>query len=317
MKKYYWVGLLFFAQIAYAGLFEDEEARKQLNSIQDQLNNIQANIQSNVDAKVTQALKNRNVNRTAINNQNALQQIQEMLSKLNGQVEVLQFKINNFQEREKVLYQEINDRLTILEDKFQSENYLQQNPKDPINQLINDQIAETNEISRPSLESESESVKIEDIQKNTISDTLPEGQIAAVNNVPPLIDMNIEFDAFDEAKAFLMSTKYKDSFSAFDRFVSAYPNSEKIADAKYYLGYSQFALKNYNAAIKTYSKVIESHANSPILPDAIYGIANCQIQLAKIANAKKTLRELIQQYPDADIISKAKRRLKALESINL
>ena len=315
MKKYYWVGLLFFAQIAYAGLFEDEEARKQLNSIQDQLNNIQANIQSNVDAKVTQALKNRNVNRTAINNQNALQQIQEMLSKLNGQVEVLQFKINNFQEREKVLYQEINDRLTILEDKFQSENYLQQTPKDPINQLIDDQIAETNEISRPSLESES--VKIGDIQKNTISDTLPEGQIAAVNNVPPLIDMNIEFDAFDEAKAFLMSTKYKDSFSAFDRFVSAYPNSEKIADAKYYLGYSQFALKNYNAAIKTYSKVIESHANSPILPDTIYGIANCQIQLAKIANAKKTLRELIQQYPDADIISKAKRRLKALESINL
>lgn len=315
MKKYYWVGLLFFAQIAYAGLFEDEEARKQLNSIQDQLNNIQANIQSNVDAKVTQALKNRNVNRTAINNQNALQQIQEMLSKLNGQVEVLQFKINNFQEREKVLYQEINDRLTILEDKFQSENYLQQTPKDPINQLIDDQIAETNEISRPSLESES--VKIGDIQKNTISDILPEGQIAAVNNVPPLIDMNIEFDAFDEAKAFLMSTKYKDSFSAFDRFVSAYPNSEKIADAKYYLGYSQFALKNYNAAIKTYSKVIESHANSPILPDAIYGIANCQIQLAKIANAKKTLRELIQQYPDADIISKAKRRLKALESINL
>ena len=315
MKKYYWVGLLFFAQIAYAGLFEDEEARKQLNSIQDQLNNIQANIQSNVDAKVTQALKNRNVNRTAINNQNALQQIQEMLSKLNGQVEVLQFKINNFQEREKVLYQEINDRLTILEDKFQSENYLQQTPKDPINQLIDDQIAETNEISRPSLESEP--LKIEDIQKNTISDTLPEGQIAAVNNVPPLIDMNIEFDAFDEAKAFLMSTKYKDSFSAFDRFVSAYPNSEKIADAKYYLGYSQFALKNYNAAIKTYSKVIESHANSPILPDAIYGIANCQIQLAKIANAKKTLRELIQQYPDADIISKAKRRLKALESINL
>jgi TolA-binding protein len=39
--------------------------------------------------------------------------------------------------------------------------------------------------------------------------------------------------------------------------------------------------------------------------------------LAKIANAKKTLRELIRQYPDAEILSKAKRRLKALESINL
>ena len=107
MKKFYWVGLILCAQVSYAGIFEDEEARKKLNSIQDQLNNIQANIQSNVDAKVTQALKNRNVNRAAIQNQNTLQEIQDMLSKINGEVEVLQFQINNFQEREKVLYQEI------------------------------------------------------------------------------------------------------------------------------------------------------------------------------------------------------------------
>jgi hypothetical protein len=60
MKTYYWVGLIFCAQLSYAGLFEDEEARKKLNSIQDQLNNIQGNIQSNIDAKVTQALKNQN-----------------------------------------------------------------------------------------------------------------------------------------------------------------------------------------------------------------------------------------------------------------
>ena len=59
------------------------------------------------------------------------------------------------------------------------------------------------------------------------------------------------------------------------------------------------------------------YPNSKIIPDAIYGIANCEIQLAKITNAKKTLRELIRQYPDAEILSKAKRRLKALESINL
>ena len=136
-------------------------------------------------------------------------------------------------------------------------------------------------------------------------------------NVPPLIDKSIELDAFDEAKASLMAAKYKDSFSAFDRFISTYPKSEKIADANYFLGYSQFALKNYNAAIKTYSKLKELYPNSKIIPDAIYGIANCEIQLAKIANAKKTLRELIRQYPDAEILSKAKRRLKALESINL
>ena len=49
----------------------------------------------------------------------------------------------------------------------------------------------------------------------------------------------------------------------------------------------------------------------------MYGIANCEIQLAKIGNAKKTLRDLMQRFPNAEIIPKAKTRLKALESINL
>lgn len=316
MKKYYWVALVLCAQVSYAGLFEDEEARKKLNSIQDQLNNIQANIQSNVDAKVTQALKNRNVNRTAIQNQNTLREIQEMLSKINGEVEVLQFQINNFQEREKVLYQEINDRITTLENNVQSfENIELPSSSDPINQIIDNQLSENKEIKEQNAVLESKS--IQNIQGDSFEENLSSQEELVSSNVPPLIDLSIEFDAFDEAKASLMAAKYKDSFSAFDRFISTYPNSEKIADAKYYLGYSQFALKNYNAAIKTYSKLIELHANSKIVPDTIYGIANCEIQLAQIAKAKKTLRELIRQYPEAEILSKAKRRLKALESINL
>ena len=316
MKKFYWVVLILCAQVSYAGIFEDEEARKKLNSIQDQLNNIQANIQSNVDAKVTQALKNRNVNRAAIQNQNTLQEIQDMLSKINGEVEVLQFQINNFQEREKVLYQEINDRITILENNLQSKDDIKlSSSNDPINQLIDNQLSETQENINQTAVLENNSVK--DIQEDSLVEDFPPPEDLVSTNVPPLIDKSIELDAFDEAKASLMGAKYKDSFSAFDRFISTYPKSEKIADANYFLGYSQFALKNYNAAIKTYSKLKELYPNSKIIPDAIYGIANCEIQLAKIANAKKTLRELIRQYPDAEILSKAKRRLKALESINL
>ena len=90
-----------------------------------------------------------------------------------------------------------------------------------------------------------------------------------------------------------------------------------LPKAKYRLGYSQWALKNYNAAIKTYSKIIELHPNNEIIPDTIYGIANCEIQLTRITKAKKTLRNLIKKYPQSEIIQKAKKRLKALESIKL
>jgi tol-pal system protein YbgF len=146
---------------------------------------------------------------------------------------------------------------------------------------------------------------------------VPVDIIIADENLPLLVDKNIELDEFSEAKALLRATKYKEAFEAFDRFVINYPKSELISEAKYNLGYSQFTLKNYKAAIKTYSKILKLHPESSILPDAFYGIANCQIQLTRITKAKKTLRNLIKKFPNAEIIPSAKRRLKALESIKL
>jgi len=292
MKKYYWAGLILCAQLSYAGLFEDEEARKKLNSIQDQLNNIQGNIQSNIDAKVTQALKNQN----PLKIQNALTQMQDRLDKLRGEIEVLQFQLNNSQEREKTLYQDVDSRLSDLENKPQTAV----EPSDLV----------TNNTPIPT--------DIDTVQSDVWDELNPVAEENSLaGNVPPLIDKNIEVAAYDEANALLRATKYQEAFIAFDRFISAYPKAEKIAEAKYNLGYAQFALKNYNAAIKTYSKVIELHVDSAIVPESMYGIANCEIQLAKIGNAKKTLRDLIQRFPYAEIIPKAKARLKALESINL
>ena len=88
-------------------------------------------------------------------------------------------------------------------------------------------------------------------------------------------------------------------------------------DAKFGLGYSQYALKNYNAAIKTYLKIIEQYPDDGKISFVIYEIANCEIQLTRITRAKKTLRGLIKKYPNSDIIPSAKKRLKALESIKL
>ena len=172
MKTYYWVGLIFCAQLSYAGLFEDEEARKKLNSIQDQLNNIQGNIQSNIDAKVTQALKNQNPLKT----QNDLMRIQDGLDKLRGEIEVLQFQLKNSQEREKTLYQDIDSRLSDLENKPQT-------AVEP-----NDLVSNNTPIP----------TDIDTVQIDVIDELNP---VAEENflpgNVPPLIDKNIEVAAYD------------------------------------------------------------------------------------------------------------------------
>ena len=301
MKKYFWVGLLFVAHSAFA-IFEDEEARKKINSMQDQLNNIQ----SNIDYKVSQALKNQNL----VKFQNELNSILDQIRTLNGEIEVLQFQNKNSEERQKVLYQDLNDRLIGLETKIES-------------LPIKDKKELVSEVAKAKEEKIISPTTSQEPIKNSIDGDVDQEKLVPVDikiadeNLPLLVDKNIELDEFSEAKALLRATKYKEAFEAFDRFVINYPKSELISEAKYNLGYSQFTLKNYKAAIKTYSKILKLHPESSILPDTFYGIANCQIQLTRITKAKKTLRNLIKKFPNAEIIPSAKRRLKALESIKL
>ena len=292
MKKYLLVGFVLFSNFAFA-LLEDEEARKKINEMQSQLNNIEKSLEFKINQKFSINLSKYNAK---------LNELLDSVAKLTGDVEVLQYRIKNSEERHKVLYQELNERISklelALEDKIK--NISEQQSVQNIKQKISPEV-------QPEIQPE--------IQSKIIPQT--DEPVVEKSNIPPLVDENLELDEYAEADALIRATKYKEAFKAFDKFISTYPNSNLLSDAKYKLGYSQFALKNYNAAIKTYSKIIKTHSNSPIIPDVIYGIANCEIQLTRITKAKKTLRGLIKNYPQAEIIEKAKRRLKALESIKL
>ena len=275
MKKYLLVGLVLFSNYAFA-LFEDDEARKKINEMQDQLNNIEKSLEFKINQKFSTNLSKYN---------SELNELHDSISRLIGDVEVLQYELKNSEERHKVLYQELNDRILKLE--FVIEEKTQNIPQEKLTEV-------PDKIPQAEIELKSEELLNE-----------------------PLVDKNIELDEYEEAESLIKATRYKEAFEAFDKFIVTYPNSDLLPKAKYSLGYSQWALRNYNAAIKTYSKIIELHPDSEITPDVIYGIANCEIQLTRITKAKKTLRNLISKYPQSEIIEKAKKRLKALESIKL
>ena len=280
MKKYLLVGLVLFSNHVFA-LFEDEEARKKINAMQDQLNNIEKSLEFKINQKFSKNLSKYS---------SELNELHDIISNLIGDVEVLQFELKNSKERHSVIYQELNDRILNLESKIEEKN--QNIPQEKPNEALN---------KTPQAEIE---LRIEDLTEKD------EGLV-------PLVDKNIELDEYAEADSLVKATRYKEAFEALDKFIITYPNSNLLPKAKYSLGYSQWALKNYNAAIKTYSKIIQLHPDSEIIPEVIYGIANCEIQLTRITKAKKTLRGLISKYPQSEIIEKAKKRLEALKSIKL
>jgi len=297
MKRYLWVGLLLLSNSVYA-LFEDEGARKKLNEIQDQLNALQSSIEFQLNEKFTNFEKSNKVDPKLINSlSERINTLFDDLSKLRGEVEVLTYALQTSEERQKVLYKELNERLQKIEDSaLKIENNVNSSDSAPTNEPL----SQNNLL----------------IQEEVLPEIAPE-PIPQAADLPPLVDKNIEYQEFEDAKKLITATKYKEAFDALDKFVVNYPSSELLPEAKYNLGYTQFALRNYKAAINTFNKIVLEYPDNPIAPNSLYQVSNSQIQLTRITKAKQTLRTLIKKYPNADIILSAKKRLKDLESIKL
>ena len=298
MKRYLWVGLLLLSNSVYA-LFEDEGARKKLNDIQDQLNALQSSIEFEINEKFTNFEKSNKVDPKLINNfSERISSLFDDLAKLRGEVEVLTYSLQTSEERQKVLYKELNERLQKIE-----ESALK------IENNVN------------SVESPSEKKPLTQnnliIQEDEVLPEIAPEPIPEAADLPPLVDKNLEYQEFEDAKKLITATKYKEAFDALDKFVVNYPSSELLPEAKYNLGYTQFALRNYKAAINTFNKIVLEYPDNPIAPNSLYQVSNSQIQITRITKAKQTLRSLIKKYPNADIIPSAKKRLKDLESIKL
>lgn len=298
MKRYIWVGLLLLSNSVYA-LFEDEGARKKLNEIQDQLNALQSSIEFEIKEKFTNFEKSNKVDPKLINSlSERINTLFDDLAKLRGEVEVLTYSLQTSEERQKVLYKELNERLQKIED---SALKIENN----VNSV--ESISTTEPLTQNNLIIQEEEV---------LPEIAPE-PIPQAADLPPLVDKNIEYQEFEDAKKLITATKYKEAFDALDKFVINYPSSELLPEAKYNLGYTQFALRNYKAAINTFNKIVLEYPDNPIAPNSLYQVSNSQIQLTRITKAKQTLRTLIKKYPNADIIPSAKKRLKDLESIKL
>ncbi len=316
MKRILWAGLLILSFNSFAFL-EDDEARKKINDLQNQLNSLKTEKLVNLEAQITdlqQVLQGGSLQQF----NNKINEIFDDLAKLRGDVEVLQFGLQSFEDRQKLNYQDIESRFEKLEQQLEllqeqpkkQQDVIQDNPKeldqDPINNVDQNVVqAVQNDINQELLDEEKVS-STSQTKKNVVE-----------NKLPPLIDEEQAMNMFNDAEGLMRSTKYKEAFELFDRFITTYPKSQRLVEAKKNIGFIQFALKNYNASLKTYEKLIQNHPDHELMPEILYGKANTEIQLTRITKAKQTLRKIIKDYPNASIIESAKKRLKALESIKL
>ena len=215
MKRYLWVGLLLLSNSVYA-LFEDEGARKKLNEIQDQLNALQSSIEFQLNEKFTNFEKSNKIDPKLINSlSERINTLFDDLAKLRGEVEVLTYALQTSEERQKVLYKELNDRLQKIEDSaLKIENNVNTAESSPTNQPL----TQNNLI----------------IQEEEVLPEIAPQPIPQAADLPPLVDKNIEYQEFEDAKKLITATKYKEAFDALDKFVIQGPSSFPSLQDLYY-----------------------------------------------------------------------------------
>lgn len=122
-----------------------------------------------------------------------------------------------------------------------------------------------------------------------------------------------EVREFEAALAILRKGDFTPAQAAFVDFIRRYPDSGYKPSALFWLGNSQYALKNYREAIVNFRSLLTLAPDHLRAPEASLSIANCQVELKDVKAARKTLDDLLKVYPQSEAAAVAKDRLGKLK----
>lgn len=105
--------------------------------------------------------------------------------------------------------------------------------------------------------------------------------------------------AFKQAKDLLLAGDYANAEQAFLAYVNNYPDGAKTAEARYWLGETQFVREAYADAAGNYIGAIRGWPQTSWAPDATLKLARSMVALKKTTEACRTLSELSKRYPKA------------------
>ena len=270
---------------AHAALFGDDEARRQITLERQRLDDLKFDLtkqQEAVDARIGKLEEAAKV-QPLLDLFTQLEALKLEISKLRGQVEVLNNNIENTGKRQRDMYIDLDTRLRRLE---------QQSAAGP--------------------------APVPAAPGAVAPAPAPAASApAAIPTTPPVAavttaNAGAENQTYDAAQAQRRIGNYQGAIVAFQNFIKQYPQSNLAPRAQYWIGDSYFNLRDFKLAIASQQMLIRTYPDSPSVPDAMLNIASSQIEMGESITGRRTLEDLVAKYPVSDAADKAKRRLATL-----
>ncbi len=291
MNKLALAALLAFAASfpARAGLFDDEEARRRIDNLRQELSQQGKDNEARI-AKLEESIRNIGV-------VELLRQIDELngeIAKLRGQLEVLGNENQQLQKRQRDFYLDLDSRLKRLEGGAAPS------------------AAPTGATGTGAQSS---------FGPPAAGDAPAPAAGAAPANAAPATapakpqtreEAARELKAYDAASNLFRRNDFPGAIEAFRKFVRDYPASQLAPNAEYWIGISYANVKDYRHALAAQEGLLTRYPQSAKAPDALLAIAAIQAEQGDTGSARNTLEEIIARYPASEAAGKARTRLATL-----
>ncbi len=288
LLRAFWLLLLIGSKLSYAGLFDDEEARKLITAQQAVITDLRNQGQM-LDTRIGKLEELLN-NQPLLEFHNQIEALRLDLNKLQGQIEVLVNENELTQKRQKDFYIDLDNRLRRMEqpgESAASESPTPSSASDAAPEYVEPAARPASDVGAPA----------------RIATVIPS---AAASAAPA---ESAESRDYEAAYNLFKTAKYQNAISQLRIFLKNYPGSSFAPSAHYWIGNSYYALRDFKNAIDAQEKLIITFPDSAKAPDAMLNIASSQQEMNKKPASKKTLESLIAKYPGSDAAEKAKRRL--------
>ena len=296
---------------ARAALFDDNEARQRIEATNQRIEQVRRQLDERIGALETQ-IKSQGL----VDIFNQIEQLKRDVAQLRGQLEVLTFELSEAQKRQRDLYVDLDSRLRRLE----SAGPAAAAPGPaaaPGGAAAPGQAGSAEPPpaapSRPTAGAMAPSPSSPSAGPSGAFGPQPSQATAPAGAAArgPAGDVGQEQRAYDAALDLFKAGSYGAAAQSFAAFVRTYPRSPLAPSAQYWIGNSQFALRDFRAAIASQRQLVTNYPESQKVPDALLNIATSQIELGDGPAARRTLEDLVARYPQSDAASKARQRLSA------
>ena len=282
---------------AHAGMFDDEEARKQILQLRGQTTESQRLLDQRIAELEAQAR-----NRSIIDLFNQVETLKAEIARQRGQIELLQNELENTQKRQRDLYVDIDGRMRKAEAQIAE---LAARAAQAAAAVAAAPAAAPSLSLPPGAVNSPQPGGTPPPNPADVSRAMPPASVAPPGTIDPVAEQR----AYDQGLEHFRAGRFAEAVTAFQLFTRNFPRSTLVPSAQYWIGNSLYAVRDFRGAINTQRQLIAQYPDSAKAPDALLNIATVQSELGDLQAARATLQEVASKYPSSEAGAKARQRL--------